>query len=343
MIMNRRIILIAMAALALIATGCKKKHHPAGEPTASEITLAILDAPESEVLVGEKFKLTVEIIPSDADAGTVGWSSSDEAVAKVDGHGNVLATGSGECEISASIGQVSDKVSISVKDRNPATDKMGHSESSKTTNGQNNGTVNFSIDNTGFHGALWYQGGNNNLTYYDNGTFKVSWSGTNDLCAGVGYYYGEPGVNPDNMHYVCYFNHSKTGSGGGYNFIGIHGWTVDPLVEFLIVDDWYNKPGAALFGNRRGAVTIDGSEYDVYTQTRIQQPSILDKQTFPQYFSVRESSRQSGRIDISEHFKQWGDMGLTLGKIYEVKYYIEVGGGSGSLDCTYLFMSDGSI
>ena len=34
---------------------------------------------------------------------------------------------------------------------------------------------------------------------------------------------------------------------------------------------------------------------------------------------------------------------MRMGKIYEVKYLIEAGGGSGELDCTYLFFSDGKF
>ena len=106
--------MIALAALTLIATGCSKK----------QISIAITGAPESAVLVGEKFSLTVEITPE--DAGAVVWSSSDPAVAKVNANGYVLATGGGECEISATAGKASDKVAISVKDRDPARDEMGH-------------------------------------------------------------------------------------------------------------------------------------------------------------------------------------------------------------------------
>lgn len=98
----------------MIATGCSKK----------QISIAITGAPESAVLVGEKFSLTVEITPE--DAGAVVWSSSDPAVAKVNANGYVLATGGGECEISATAGKASDKVAISVKDRDPARDEMGH-------------------------------------------------------------------------------------------------------------------------------------------------------------------------------------------------------------------------
>lgn len=132
----------------MIATGCSKK----------QISIAITGAPESAVLVGEKFSLTVEITPE--DAGAVVWSSSDPAVAKVNANGYVLATGGGECEISATAGKASDKVAISVKDRDPARDEMGHVGSGKTEYGRNNDNVYFQIGSSRWCGFLFYQGGN---------------------------------------------------------------------------------------------------------------------------------------------------------------------------------------
>jgi len=65
------------------------------------------------------------------------------------------------------------KVSVSVKDRDPAKDEMGHQGAEKKIFGQNNNSTIFSIGNTGWTGFLWYQGGNNSMTYYGNGTFKA--------------------------------------------------------------------------------------------------------------------------------------------------------------------------
>ena len=335
-------LLLALMALTMIATGCNKKNQPAGEPEVGPTinNLSIIGAPESAVLVGEKFSLTLEY---NVDVQTVEWSSSNPAVAKVNSTGHVLATGKGTCEISASNGKLSDKVSVSVNDRDPGKDEMGHVGVSKTTHGMDNHSYTFPINNTPWEGEMWYQGGNNSVTYYENGTFKAVWSGTNDCIVSVGYYYGTPGVNPENMQYDCYFKHSKAGSGGGYNFIGIHGWTVNPLVEFYIIDDWYNKPGAGLLGQKKGEATIDGATYEIYQNTRNNQPSIDGTNTFPQFFSLRKSARNSGHIDASAHFKKYKSLGMNLGNVYELRYFIEVGGGSGSLDCTYLFMSDGQI
>ena len=258
--------------------------------------------------------------------------------------GRVLATGKGKCNIVATVGEISSWVSVSVKDRNPATDEMGHIGSGRTTNGRNNQSTEFSLGETGWKGVLWYSGGNNSVTYYDNGTFKAIWSGTNSFYVGVGYYYGDSSATYwDEMQYDCYFRHGRTGSAGGYDYIGIHGWTLDPLVEFFILDDWFNKPGTNVLGNKKGEFELDGDTYDVYQNTRVQASSISGTNTFPQYFSVRRTARQSGHIDVNAHFKKWASLGMKMGRVYELKYYVETGGGTGTFDCTYFFMSDGKI
>ncbi len=131
--MNRRIVWIVQAALALISTGCAREPHATDESPA--ISIAIKGAPESAMLVGEKFSLNVEIMPEDIDAGIVVWSSSNPAVAKVNASGRVLATGKGECEISATAGRASDKVAISVNDRDPAKERWGTWAAKKQSEG----------------------------------------------------------------------------------------------------------------------------------------------------------------------------------------------------------------
>ena len=219
-------------------------------------------------------------------------------------------------------------------------DKMGHEGSSKTTQGQNNSSVTGNIGSTPYHYEIWYQGGNNSMTYYDNGTYKASWSNTGDFLARVGFKYNEDKTYEQLGPIDAYFNWSKQGSAGGYNYIGIYGWTVDPLVEYYIVDDWFNKPGANLLGQRKGEFTVDGDTYEIWQNTRVNKPSIKGDQTFPQFFSVRKSSRSCGHIDITAPFKKWESLGMKMGKMYEAKVLVEAGGGSGSFDVSYFKMTD---
>ena len=219
-------------------------------------------------------------------------------------------------------------------------DKMGHEGSSKTTQGQNNSSVTGNVGSSPYHYEIWYQGGNNSMTFYDNGTYKASWNGTNDFLARVGFKYNEDKSYSDLGPIDAYFNWSKQGSAGGYNYIGIYGWTVDPLVEYYIVDDWFNKPGANLLGQRKGEFTVDGDTYEIWQNTRVNKPSIKGDQTFPQFFSVRKSARSCGHIDITAHFKKWEELGMKMGKMYEAKVLVEAGGGSGSFDVSYFKMTD---
>lgn len=341
--MSKRIVLIVLATLTLIATGCKKGEKQPASDDSAKISITVTGAPESAVLVGEIFPLNVEITPKDAEVETVVWSSSNPAVAKVNAGGNVLATGKGTCEISATVGKASGKVAVSVDDRDPVKDEMGHTGNGKTLTGMNNNEVYFPISGTRWTGNLWYQGGNNSMTYYNNGTFKADWSATNNLVASIGYDYGNP-VKWQDMDFDCYFKHSKTGTAGGYSFIGIHGWTLNPLVEFYIVDDWFSKPGPQLLGQKKGEFVVDGDSYDIYQNKRVNAPSISGEKTFSQFYSVRSTARPSGHIDISAHFKEWESLGMKMGDdMRQLMYYLEVGGGSGSMDCTYLYMCDGQL
>ena len=219
-------------------------------------------------------------------------------------------------------------------------DQMGHEGSGKQDRGRDGQSATGNVGSSPYHYEIWYQGGNNTMTSYDNGTFTASWSGTNDFLARVGFKYNEDKTYEEVGPIDAYFNWKKQGSAGGYNYIGIYGWTVDPLVEYYIVDDWFNKPGQNLLGQRKGEFTVDGDTYEIWQNTRVQQPSIKNTQTFPQYFSVRKSGRSCGHIDITAHFKKWESLGMKMGKMYEAKVLVEAGGGSGSFDVTYLKMFD---
>ena len=219
-------------------------------------------------------------------------------------------------------------------------DEMGHgSGQGQTDRGRDNQSATGNVGSSPYHYEIWYQGGNNSMTSYDNGTFKASWGGTNDFLARVGFKYDEKSTYEEVGPIDAYFKWNKSGSAGGYNYIGIYGWTVDPLVEYYIVDDWYNKPGNYL-GQKKGEFTVDGDTYDIHENTRVQQPSIKGTSTFPQFFSVRRNSRNCGHIDITAHFKKWESLGMKMGKMYEAKVLVEAGGGSGSFDVTYFKMTD---
>ena len=219
-------------------------------------------------------------------------------------------------------------------------DQMGHEGQEKTDRGRDNSSVTGNIGNTGYHYEIWYQGGSNSMTYYDNGTYKASWNGTGDFLARIGFKYDEDKTYEELGPIDAYFKWNKSGNAGGYNYIGIYGWTVNPLVEYYIVDDWFSEPGPNLLGGKKGEFTVDGATYEIYQNQRNNAPSIKGNQTFPQYFSKRKGARPCGHIDITAHFKKWESLGMKMGKMYEAKVLVEAGGGSGSFDVTYFKMTD---
>ncbi len=73
---------------------------------------------EAELAPGDEMQLAADVIPAYADDLTVTWRSTDEAVATVDGSGNVIAVGPGECEIIVeSAGGFTDACALSVIDK----------------------------------------------------------------------------------------------------------------------------------------------------------------------------------------------------------------------------------
>ena len=219
--------------------------------------------------------------------------------------------------------------------------------------GQNNSSSTGNISGTPYHYEMWYQGGNNTMKYYSDGTFSATWNGSDDFLARVGLKYNSDKTHDQIGYFTADYNYTKSGT-AGYGYIGIYGWSKDPEVEYYIVDDWFSKPNPQYLGTLMGEITVDGGTYDIYTFTRVNMPSISGTSTFPQFFSVRREARSCGHIDISAHFKKWdelfhgqtGSSGVTLklGKLYEVKLLAEAGGSAtGKIDYTYLNMtSDGS-
>ena len=171
----------------------------------------------------------------------------------------------------------------------------------------------------GYDYELWKDSGTTSMTLTGGGTFRCDWSGINNALFRIGRKF-------DCTHSWKDYGDIQVSYGADYYPVGnsylcVYGWTREPLVEFYVVQSWGNwrPPGAEPLGN----VTVGDSTYDIYETTRVNQPSIDGTQTFQQYWSVRKGKRTEDTIDLTAHFAAWEELGLELGKLYEIAMTVE--------------------
>lgn len=188
---------------------------------------------------------------------------------------------------------------------------------------------------------IWY-----GPRYGGGGAFRAEWNNAKTFLGRVGLFWDEgyPYTHYNDTYCDFKFTRSLNGTAGGTSYLGIYGWSKDPMIEWYIVEDWFsdgvigpNKIGGN--ASKVGEFTADGAVYFIYKAKRpAGSGNILgNNEPFPQYFSVRQTTRQSGTISISEHFKEWDRIGLTLGtNMYEAKFLIEAGYGTGWFDASHV-------
>ncbi len=192
----------------------------------------------------------------------------------------------------------------------------------------------------GYRYELWNQNsqGTACMTLGDGALFSGEWSGILNYLSRRGLGYNQTQEHQEigrfSTTYNCDYNPS---SASGNSYLSVYGWTVEPLIEYYIVEDWRNWiPSMAADATLLDEFTIDGSVYEIYENTRTNQPSIVGTATFQQYFSIRKDERNSGSIDITGHFEKWESLGLELGKLHEVSFVVEGYQSNGSFEFTEL-------
>jgi len=229
----------------------------------------------------------------------------------------------------------------------------------QTFNSNSDGDVPLAGSSYGYE--MWTEGGNNNSLLWfgpnqgGGAAFRTEWNNAHDYLGRVGFYMdqGKPYTDYKNLYADYNYTRSANGTGGGYSYIGVYGWTKNPLVEWYVVEDWYNGEilaNSKILGTYKGDFTTsDGVVYKIYRNVRpAGSGNILDDgQPFPQYFSVRQRANNSpetpicGSVAITEHFKEWEKFDdMKMGNdLYEVKFLVEAGGGTGWFEASYLKLS----
>ena len=116
----------------------------------------------------------------------------------------------------------------------------------------------------GLSWSIWTNSGPGTITTFSRPAFSASWNNSGDFLARIGLQFGNSGKAVSALGTVtAQYTETKTGSAGGYSYIGIYGWSVNPCVEWYIVDDSFNNLPFNPGGTSKGTVTIDGGTYNV--------------------------------------------------------------------------------
>jgi len=172
----------------------------------------------------------------------------------------------------------------------------------------------------GFYYSYWTDG-QSDATYTNGagGNFNVRWSNNK------GNFVGGKGWATGTSRSITY---TGTYQPNGNSYLAIYGWTKNPLIEYYVVENFgtYNPSTGA---SKKGTITVDGGVYDVYTNQRTNAPSIEGTSTFQQFWSVRQSKRSSGTVNMAAHFNAWSGFGMKLGahdyQIVAVEGYFSAG------------------
>jgi len=202
------------------------------------------------------------------------------------------------------------------------------------------GTTHCGSDRTGRAGDLaWELWSNSNngsdcITYYDTPAFSAKWNNNGDYLARVGIEWGGKSIAKLG-EVTAEFTYRKTGSGGGYSYIGVYGWATSPCVEYYIIDDSFNGMPVTPWGmQQRGSATIDGEVYKFFSGTTggTGGSRCAGGGGFSQYWSIRQSGRKCGIMTITKHFEEWKNAGMNMDNILEAKVLVETGGGQGTVE-----------
>lgn len=181
-------------------------------------------------------------------------------------------------------------------------------------------TVNKVGSHDGFIFELYKDTGNAVMTLTGGGGYKCEWSGNNVVIFRTGQRFDETKTYAELGAITIDFGVNYRSD--GIVSVGVNGWSVDPLIEFHILESWetdYFNPGE---NPAKGSVVIDGSIYDLYEYIQESIEPIRGNKTYKQYWSIRRETRTSGIISVTEHFKAWENIGMGLGNMLETAFAV---------------------
>ncbi|MGD8780432.1 MAG: glycoside hydrolase family 11 protein [Ignavibacteria bacterium] len=179
------------------------------------------------------------------------------------------------------------------------------------------------------HGYFWslcYDGGSASISFPNAGTYPGNFAIT---YSNVSYVFGGKGWSTGAARTIGYHVGYLSGS---YNFVGIHGWVTNPLIEYYIAE-----MGSVTGGTFVNSVYSDGHSYSFYKQLRVNAPSIIGTATFWQYKDTwgGSSTGSNCAVTMSNHVNNWSNYGgQGFGSSYNYQKLVLEASGSGSINAT---------
>jgi endo-1,4-beta-xylanase len=169
----------------------------------------------------------------------------------------------------------------------------------KTTSGIAQGGATSRYDSGysgGYFWSLYQDGGGATFSNGSGGNFSIGYQNVNDVVGGKGWRTG----SSRNIGY------NVGALSGSYNFVGVYGWTTNPLIEYYVAER-----GSVAVNSYINTIYSDGHNYNVYKHLQVNQPSIIGTATFWQYQDVwgGAGTGSNRNINMANHINNWRSRG----------------------------------
>ena len=113
----------------------------------------------------------------------------------------------------------------------------------------------------GYRYELWDQNGQGTacMTLGEGALFSGEWSNVENYLARRGLGYNKTQEHQEiGSFYATYSCNYKPSSASGNSYLSVYGWTVNPLIEYYIIEDWRNWiPSMSGSAIKRGSFTAN--------------------------------------------------------------------------------------